>query len=128
LLVEDNSINQSVLVRLLGKRGYTVAVAGNGRQALAVLEQEQFDLVLMDVQMPEMDGLAATTIIRQREQQTGTHMLIIAMTAHAMAGDRERCIEAGMDGYVSKPFRAATLFEVIEGLLLGEGHDGTRRR
>jgi CheY-like chemotaxis protein len=89
----------------------------NGREALAALEQEQFDLVLMDVQMPEIDGLAAVTMIRQREQQTGTHMPIIALTAHAMDGDRERCIEAGTDSYISKPFRIAQLFAAIEQLL-----------
>jgi len=89
----------------------------NGRQALAALEQEQFDLALMDVQMPEIDALAVVAMIRQREQQTGTHMPIIAMTAHAMDGDRERCIEAGTNSYISKPFRVAQLFAAIAQLI-----------
>src|SRR5215470_14160201 len=89
----------------------------NGRKALAMLEQEQFDLALMDVQMPKLDGLTVDTTIRQRAQQTGVHLPIIAMTAHAMDGDRERCVEAGMDGYVSKPFRAADLFAAIAQLI-----------
>ena len=117
LLAEDNPANQKILIRLLEKRGYTVAVVSNGRQALATLEQEQFDLALMDVQMPEIDGLAVVTMIRQREQQTGTHMPIIAMTAHAMDGDRERCMQAGTDSYISKPFRVAELFAAIEQLI-----------
>jgi CheY-like chemotaxis protein len=98
-------------------------MADNGREALAMLEQEQFDLALMDVQMPELDGLTVTTAIRQREQQTGVHLPIIAMTAHAMDGDRERCVEAGMDGYVSKPFRAADLFAAIEQLIPPQRQD-----
>jgi len=117
LLAEDNPANQKILIRLLEKHGYTVAVVSNGRQALAALEQEQFDLALMDVQMPEIDGLAVVTMIRQREQQTGTHMPIIAMTAHAMDGDRERCMQAGTDSYISKPFRVAELFAAIEQLI-----------
>jgi CheY-like chemotaxis protein len=92
-------------------------VVSDGRQALAALEQEQFDLALMDVQMPEIDGLAVVATIRQREQQTGTHMPIIAMTAHAMDGDRERCIEAGTDSYISKPFGIAELCAAIEQLI-----------
>ena len=117
LLAEDNPANQKILIRLLEKQGYTVAVVSNGREALAALEQEQFDLALMDVQMPEMDGLAVVTRIRQREQQTGTHLPIIAITARAMEDDWARCVEAGMDGYLSKPFRASELFAAIEQLL-----------
>jgi CheY-like chemotaxis protein len=117
LLVEDNPVNRALAFRLLQRRGSFVAVAGDGREALAALEKQIFDLVLMDVQMPEMDGLEATAAIREREKRTGTHLPIIAMTAAAMKGDRERCLEAGMDGYISKPIRAEELFEVIESLL-----------
>jgi two-component system sensor histidine kinase/response regulator len=117
LLAEDNPANQKILIRLLERHGYTVAVVSNGQQALAALEQEQFDLALMDVQMPEIDGLTVTAMIRQREQQTGAHMPIIAMTAHALDGDRERCLEAGTDSYISKPFRVAELFTAIEQLI-----------
>lgn len=105
LLVEDNEINARMTQRMLEKRGHRVRVASNGLHALAELERRRFDLVLMDVQMPEMDGLEATRRIRQREQEHGGHVPIVAMTAHAMKGDRERCLEAGMDGYVSKPIR-----------------------
>jgi len=105
LLVEDNAINARMAQRMLEKYGHQVAHAGDGYEALAELETGRFDLVLMDVQMPEMDGLEATRRIRQRELGAGGHVPIIAMTAHAMKGDRERCLEAGMDGYVSKPVR-----------------------
>jgi CheY-like chemotaxis protein len=116
LLAEDNVINQRLFVRLLEKQGHTTTVANNGREALAALEQEDFDIVLMDVQMPEMDGFEATARIRQQEQQTGAHIPIIAMTAHAMEGDRERCLEAGMDGYVSKPIQRDKLFKTMADL------------
>jgi PAS domain S-box-containing protein len=115
LLAEDNAVNQRLAVHTLRKRGHTVVVASNGREALAALEREDFDLVLMDVHMPEMDGLDATTAIREKEKETGGHLRIIAMTAHAMKGDRERCLAAGMDGYVSKPIQPAALFEAVEG-------------
>ncbi len=117
LLVEDNSVNQRLMVRLLEKQGHHVVVAGNGHEALAALERESFDLVLMDVQMPEMDGFEATAAIRQREQATGTHIPILAMTAHAMAGDRERCLKAGMDGYVCKPVQIQALLAAIESVV-----------
>jgi two-component system sensor histidine kinase/response regulator len=114
LLVEDNPVNQKLAVALLEKRGFAVTTAGNGKVALAALEREPFDLVLMDVQMPEMDGLEATSAIRQGEKSTGRHVPIIAMTAHALKGDQERCLAAGMDAYVSKPIRTSELFETIE--------------
>ena len=120
LLAEDNAVNQRLAVRLLEKRGHTVTVANNGREALAALvEKAVFDLVLMDVQMPEMDGFEATAEIRRRERASGAHIPIIAMTAHAMQGDRERCLEAGMDAYISKPINAQHLFEVIDDLVGG---------
>ena len=117
LLAEDNLVNQRVAVRLLQKRGHTVSVAENGREALRRLAQERFDLVLMDVQMPEMDGLEATAAIRTQEKTTGQHLPIVAMTAHAMAGDRERCLDAGMDGYVSKPIQPQVLFDTIASVI-----------
>jgi len=117
LLAEDNAINQKLASRLLEKRGYTVVVACNGRDALAAFEKQSFDLILMDVQMPEMDGIEATLSIRKKEESTGGHIPIIAMTAHALVGDREHCLEAGMDGYISKPVRTAELFAAIEGLV-----------
>jgi len=115
LLVEDNAVNRMLAVRLLEKRGYTVTVAVNGRDALTASEKESFDVILMDVQMPEMDGFQATAAIRAREKSTGSHIPIIAMTAHSLVGDQERCLAAGMDGYVSKPIRTHQLFSVIEG-------------
>jgi CheY-like chemotaxis protein len=102
---------------MLQKRGHTVVVAGNGRAALDQLAHESFDLVLMDVQMPEMDGLAATRTIRGQEQDTPRHIPIIAMTAYAMKGDKERCLEAGCDAYISKPIDSRTLFETVEGIV-----------
>jgi CheY-like chemotaxis protein len=110
LLVEDNKVNQLVARHLLEKRGYTVVVANNGREALSMLD-EAFDCVLMDVQMPEMDGFQCTAIIRDREQMTGSRLPIIAMTAHAMKGDEARCLAAGMDGYLSKPIQPDELIE-----------------
>jgi CheY-like chemotaxis protein/HPt (histidine-containing phosphotransfer) domain-containing protein len=115
LLVEDNAVNQRVAVGLLTKRGHHVTVANNGREALTALDQsDPFDLVLMDIQMPDMDGLEATTRIRQREQQTGEHLRIIAMTAHAMKGDRERFLASGMDAYLAKPVDPQAIFEMVE--------------
>jgi signal transduction histidine kinase/DNA-binding response OmpR family regulator/HPt (histidine-containing phosphotransfer) domain-containing protein len=114
LLAEDNIVNQRVALGLLARRGHAVTVANTGREVLAALERDTFDLVLMDVQMPEMGGIEATMAIRQREQQTGGHLRIVAMTAHVMTGDRERCIAAGMDGYLSKPIDRQMLFAVVE--------------
>ncbi len=113
LLAEDSLVNQKLAVGLLEKQGHTVVVTNHGREALAALETQKFDLVLMDVQMPEMDGLEATVAIRTRERQTGKHLPIVAMTAHALKGDRERCLDAGMDGYCAKPIRASVLFDTI---------------
>jgi two-component system, sensor histidine kinase and response regulator len=117
LVVEDNVVNQTLAVRLLEKRGHAVAVAGDGRQALAALEKEDFDLVLMDIQMPEMSGEEATAEIRKKERSTGKHLPIIALTAHALKGDEERYLAAGMDAYVSKPIRTDELFATIDKLL-----------
>ncbi len=117
LLTEDNLTNQMLATTLLEKQGHQVAVAGNGKEALAALERETFDLILMDVQMPEMDGFEATACIRERERGTDRHLPIIAMTAHAMKGDRERCLNAGMDGYVSKPIQTHELFGAIAALV-----------
>jgi two-component system, sensor histidine kinase and response regulator len=114
LLAEDNAINQQLAVRLLEKRGHTVTVASNGSGALSLLKNAKFDLVLMDVQMPIMDGFQATAAIRKEEESTGQHLPIIAMTAHAMQGDRERCLEAGMDAYISKPVQASELISLVE--------------
>ncbi len=113
LLTEDNVVNQLVGRGILEKARHSVVVAGNGREALRLLEEQPFDLVLMDVQMPEMDGFEATAAIREKEKRTGEHMPIIAMTAHAMTGDRERCIAAGMDSYITKPINARTLLDLL---------------
>jgi CheY-like chemotaxis protein len=118
LVAEDSLVNQKLTVGLLERRGHSVVVANNGKEALAALELQKFDLVVMDVQMPEMDGLEATATIRAAERQSGAHIPIIAMTAHAMKGDRERCLEAGMDRYIAKPIRARQLFDAI-GELVG---------
>ena len=114
LLVEDNAVNQVLAVRLLEKRGHSVTVAGNGKEALTALEKNTFDLVLMDVQMPEMDGFEATAAIREKEKASRHHLPVIAMTAHAMAGDRERCLEAGMDDYITKPIRPQELSDLLK--------------
>ena len=116
LLAEDNRTNQTVATRMLQKMGHTTVVAGNGKEVLLLLSLHRFDLVLMDIQMPEMDGLTATRKIRESERETQRHVPIIAMTAHAMKGDRERCIEAGMDGYVSKPIGSKEVAEAIAGI------------
>jgi CheY-like chemotaxis protein/HPt (histidine-containing phosphotransfer) domain-containing protein len=113
LLAEDNAVNQRLAMRLLEKCGHTVTVVQDGIEALAALRRQTFDVVLMDIQMPHMDGLETTRAIRAREQDTATHVPIVAMTAYAMQGDRERCLAAGMDGYVTKPLRPVELFETI---------------
>jgi PAS domain S-box-containing protein len=114
LLAEDNVVNQRVAIGLLQKRGHAVTLAANGREALEALDRHTFDVILMDVQMPEMDGIEATGEIRRREAGTGRHVRIVAMTAHAMNGDREQCLSAGMDGYLSKPIEPAMLYAVVE--------------
>ena len=116
LLVEDNKVNQQVAIGMLAGQGHSVTTADNGQEALDTLEGDRFDLVLMDMQMPVMDGLRATVAIREREQRTGAHVPIVGLTANAMHGDRERCLEAGMDGYVPKPIRRKALYEAIGGL------------
>jgi CheY-like chemotaxis protein len=114
LLAEDNPVNQALAVRLLEKRGHVVVVAKNGGEALDALDKQKFDLVLMDVQMPEMDGLQATAAIRKGEMMSGKHIPIIAMTAHAMAGDKERCLDSGMDDYITKPIRPEQMDDVLK--------------
>jgi CheY-like chemotaxis protein len=135
LLAEDNPVNQELAVAMLEKQGHTVVVARNGREALAALEDCSsggFDLVLMDVQMPELGGLEATAMIRQKEKRTGTHIPIVAMTAHALKGDQERCLEAGMDAYLAKPVQPERLRKMVDDMVSispGRGvraHDGLR--
>jgi two-component system sensor kinase len=116
LLAEDGLVNQRVAREFLERRGHAVVVANNGREAAEAVDREAFDLVLMDVQMPEMDGFAATRAIRQKEHTTGSHIPIVAMTAGAFKDDRERCLKAGMDAYLTKPIRPATLYETIEAM------------
>jgi CheY-like chemotaxis protein len=113
LLVEDGLINQRVATGFLERAGHSVSLANNGREAVDATSQQNFDLVLMDVQMPVMDGHEATAVIREREQETGGHLKIIAMTAAAMKGDRERCLKSGMDAYVSKPIEVEEFFNTI---------------
>jgi two-component system sensor histidine kinase/response regulator len=113
LLAEDNVVNERVARGILEKEGHRVVAADNGKSALEALSAQTFDLVLMDIQMPEMDGFVATRAIRDREKQTSTHVPVIAMTAHAMSGDRERCLEAGMDDYISKPINARALLSLV---------------
>jgi two-component system sensor histidine kinase/response regulator len=122
LLAEDNMVNQKLALRLLEKRGYEVIVAGDGQAALGELQKGSFDVILMDVQMPKMDGLEATAAIREKEKSSGGHIPIIAMTAHSLKGDEERCVAGGMDAYVSKPIRTHELFATIE-RVLGKSDD-----
>ena len=114
LLAEDNPVNQKLAARLLEKRGHRVIVTSNGREALSALSKRSYDLVLMDVQMPEMDGLETTMALRAREKDTESHLPVVAMTALVMKGDRERCMAAGMDGYLSKPIRTRELDEMLD--------------
>ena len=125
LVAEDNPVNQQLALHLLERRGHSAIVAENGREALAAIEKNTFDLVLMDVQMPEMGGLEATRAIREKEKSTGKHLPIVAMTAHAMQGDRERCLEAGMDGYLAKPLDPKIFLQVVEGTALPGGTSET---
>jgi CheY-like chemotaxis protein len=122
LLVEDNHVNQVVALRLLEKRGYHCLLANNGREALEVLSSASVDLVLMDIQMPEMDGFEATRCIRELEKSTGAHVPIVAMTAHAMQSDRDACLLAGMDGHIAKPVQSAHLYEAVDAALSGNSH------
>jgi CheY-like chemotaxis protein len=112
-VAEDNTVNQRVVRRFIEKQGHIAVVVNNGVKAVQALEEQDFDLVLMDVQMPEMDGFEATAEIRRRELSSGKRHRIIAMTAHAMTGDREKCLEAGMDGYLSKPVGLTQLIEIL---------------
>jgi two-component system, sensor histidine kinase and response regulator len=116
LIAEDNPINQKLAVRLLQKQGHTSIVANNGREALERWARQPFDAILMDMMMPEMDGLEATIAIREREKTTGAHIPIIAITANAMTGDREKCLAAGMDEYISKPVDVTQLYEALDKL------------
>src|SRR5262249_7925582 len=117
LLAEDNQVNQLVATRILQKLGHQVTAVSSGREAVSAVQSGKFDVIAMDVQMPEMDGLEATANIRRWERTTGTHIPIIAITAHAMKGDRELCWEAGMDGYTSKPIRIKELEQAIAKLV-----------
>jgi CheY-like chemotaxis protein len=114
LLAEDNLVNQRLAMRLLEKRGHSIVVAGNGHETLQAFEGGGFDLILMDLQMPEMDGFEATTAIREQERESGNRVPIVALTAHAMKGDREKCLAGGMDGYLTKPIRPAELDDVLD--------------
>ena len=120
LLAEDNPVNQKVTVAILERKGHTVEVAENGRLAVDALESGDFDIVLMDIQMPVLDGLDATAEIRDRERGTGAHTPLIALTANAMKGDRERCLQSGLDAYIAKPLRPAELFRTIDEVLSSE--------
>jgi two-component system, sensor histidine kinase and response regulator len=128
LLAEDNLVNQKLASRVLEKRGFDVTVVGDGRAALGALASGAFDAILMDVQMPEMDGFETTVAIRHKEESTGEHIPIIAMTAHALKGDQERCLVAGMDAYLSKPIRTAELFKTIDAFLSAPNDDGAENQ
>jgi len=121
LVAEDNQLNQRVVQRLLQKKGYDSVIVDNGKQALDALSKERFDFVLMDIQMPVMDGVQATLAIRETERGTAARVPIIAVTAHAMRSDREKYFQAGVDGYVSKPINPRLLFAEIENLTGAKG-------
>jgi CheY-like chemotaxis protein len=114
LLVEDNAVNRVLAVRLLEKRGHTVMIACDGKEALMTAQKEEFDVILMDIQRPETNGFEATAAIRKREASTGKHVPIVALTAHAMKEDRQRCLSAGMDAYITKPIRPDELFAAMD--------------
>jgi CheY-like chemotaxis protein len=126
LLAEDNPVNRALATRLLEKRGHTVVTVENGREAVAAVEKQSFDLAVIDIQMPVMDGLQAVGLIRRLEEETGRpHLPAIALTAHAMSGDRDRCLAAGMDGYLPKPINADQLFAIMESVLETHNPAGT---
>ena len=114
LVAEDNLVNQRLALRLLEKMGDTVVLASNGREAVDALNKAAFNVILMDLQMPVLDGIEATAVIREQEKTTGDHIHIIALTAHAMKGDSQRCLKAGMDGYLSKPIQSQKLYELLD--------------
>jgi two-component system sensor histidine kinase/response regulator len=116
LVAEDNLINRAVVNGVLKKEGHTLVNAGNGREAVEAFGNGSFDVILMDIQMPEMDGLEATRRIRELEETSGSHITIVAMTAHAMIGDDERCLAAGMDDYISKPLQKTQLLALLESI------------
>ena len=124
LLAEDNPINQKVAVHILEKRGHSVRTAGNGKEVLEALEEEDIDVILMDVQMPVLDGFEATARIREREKRTRRHVPVIALTAHALKEDRKRCLDAGMDDYVSKPLKPEELFRTLDRIIRKAGKGG----
>jgi two-component system, sensor histidine kinase and response regulator len=119
LLAEDNDFNRQVIAHLLRRRGHDVVVARDGRKALEALDHSVFDLMLLDIQMPELDGFEVIEVLRRREQTAGGHLPVVALTAHAMKEDRERCLQAGMDDYLSKPIHSAELVAVIDRVLAG---------
>jgi two-component system, sensor histidine kinase and response regulator len=123
LLAEDNVVNQRLAIRLLERDGHTVKMVSNGEEAIEAFDSESFDLILMDIQMPAMNGFEATAEIRKREQTTQTVIPIVALTANAMEGDRERCLAAGMNDYVSKPIQIEELNAVIDRVLVSHGED-----
>jgi CheY-like chemotaxis protein len=114
LLAEDNLVNQKLIATVLHKQGHSVVVAENGDEAVAAVERQSFDVILMDVQMPQKDGLEATVAIREAERVSGAHVPIVALTAHAMKGDEEKCLQAGMDDYLTKPLNIASLRATLE--------------
>jgi CheY-like chemotaxis protein len=125
LAAEDNPVNQRLLLEMLRKRGHSVVLTSNGLEAVEAFGRERFDIALFDVQMPEMSGLEATAAIRARERELGGHIPIVAITANAMQGDRERCLAAGMDAYIAKPIRRTELFEVIENMPIIQASEGS---